>query len=252
MSKSTYCSAAFAIRTCTRVAMNGTTRFILACPVMRLSGRVTKVGGSVTKFKPGDHVAVGCMVDSCRSCPNCQAGQEQYCLSIPVYTYNGKDKIWAARLLAGTPQALSSMRPSCFAFPRGLILPRPRRCFAQGLRPILHCGTGRWNPTKKWGSSDLGGLGHMGVKFARAFGAQVVLFTTSPGKAADGLRLGAHEIVISKNQDEMKKHLGSFDFILDSVSADHDINAYLKLLKLDGTLALWAHRNARCLSPLLA
>ena len=130
------------------------------------------------------------------------------------------------------------MRLSCFAFPRRLDLAATAPLLCAGITtysPLRHWKVG---PGQKVGIVGLGGLGHMGVKFARAFGAHVVLFTTSPGKAADGLRLGAHEIVISKNEDEMKKHLGSFDFILDAVSADHDINAYLQLLKLDGTLAL--------------
>ena len=207
-------------------------------PGHEIVGRVTRVGGSVTKFKSGDHVAVGCMVDTCRSCPNCQAGQEQYCLSIPVYTYNSEDKYLGGPTFGGYSSSIVVDEDFVFRVPAGLDLAATAPLLCAGITtysPLRHWKVG---PNHKVGVVGLGGLGHMGVKFAQAFGAHVVLFTTSPGKAADGLRLGAHEIVISKNQDEMKKHLGSFDFILDSVSADHDINAYLQLLKLDGTLAL--------------
>ena len=162
-----------------------------------------------------------------------------------------RTSIWAARLLAGIPRALSSMRPSCFAFPRGLILPRPpaalRRDYDLFSIAALEGGTQRKSGDRRtWRPRA-----HGGEICASIWRAGRAVHDVAR-KAADGLRLGAHEIVISKNQDEMKKHLGSFDFILDSVSADHDINAYLKLLKLDGTLALVGARNARCPSPLLA
>lgn len=207
-------------------------------PGHEIVGRVTRVGESVTKFKPGDHAAVGCMVDSCRSCPNCQAGQEQYCLSTPVFTYNSEDKVLGGPTFGGYSSSIVVEEAFVLRVPAGLDL--------AATAPLLCAGITTYSPLRHWkvssgqkvGIVGLGGLGHMGVKFARAFGAHVVLFTTSPGKAADGLRLGAHEIVLSRNEDEMKKHVGSFDFILDAVSADHDINAYLQLLKLDGTLAL--------------
>ena len=207
-------------------------------PGHEIVGRVTRVGGSVTKFKSGDHVAVGVMVDTCRTCPNCQAGQEQYCLSIPVSTYNSEDKILGGTTFGGYSTSIVVDEDFVFRVPAGLDLAATAPLLCAGITtysPLRHWKVG---PNHKVGVVGLGGLGHMGVKFAHALGAHVVLFTTSPGKAADGLRLGAHEIVISKNQDEMNKHLGSFDFILDCVSADHDINAYLQLLKLDGTLTL--------------
>jgi uncharacterized zinc-type alcohol dehydrogenase-like protein len=207
-------------------------------PGHEIVGRVTRVGDSVTKFKLGDHVAVGCMVDSCRTCPNCQAGQEQYCLSVPVFTYNGEDKHLGGPTFGGYSSSIVVEEAFVLRVPAGLDL--------AATAPLLCAGITTYSPLRHWrvgsgqkvGIVGLGGLGHMGVKFARAFGAHVVLFTTSPGKAADGRRLGASEVVISRNEDEMRKHLGSFDFILDAVSADHDINAYLQLLKLDGTLAL--------------
>ena len=207
-------------------------------PGHEIVGRVTRVGGSVTKFKPGENVAVGVMLDSCRSCPNCQAGQEQYCLSIPVYTYNSEDKYLGGPTFGGYSSSIVVDEAFVFRVPEGLDLAATAPLLCAGITtysPLRHWKVG---PNQKVGIVGLGGLGHMGLKFARAFGAHVVLFTTSPGKAADGMRLGADEIVISKNQDEMNKHLGSFDFILDAVSADHNINAYLQLLKLDGTLAL--------------
>jgi uncharacterized zinc-type alcohol dehydrogenase-like protein len=207
-------------------------------PGHEIVGRVTRVGDSVTKFKLGDHVAVGCMVDSCRTCPNCQAGQEQYCLSVPVFTYNGEDKHLGGPTFGGYSSSIVVEEAFVLRVPAGLDLAATAPLLCAGITtysPLRHWKVG---PGQKVGIVGLGGLGHMGVKFARAFGAHVVLFTTSPEKAADGRRLGASEVVISRNEGEMKKHLGSFDFILDAVSADHDINAYLQLLKLDGTLAL--------------
>ena len=207
-------------------------------PGHEIVGRVTRVGGSVTKFKSGDDVAVGVMVDTCRTCPNCRAGQEQYCLSIPVYTYNSEDKYLGGATFGGYSSSIVVDEDFVFRVPAGLDPAATAPLLCAGITtysPLRHWKVG---PNHKVGVVGLGGLGHMGVKFAHALGAHVVLFTTSPGKAADGLRLGAHEIVVSKNQDETKKHLGSFDFLLDTVSADHDINTYLQLLKLDGTLAL--------------
>jgi alcohol dehydrogenase (NADP+) len=207
-------------------------------PGHEIVGRVTRVGGSVTKFKSGDDVAVGVMVDTCRTCPNCRAGQEQYCLSIPVYTYNSEDKYLGGTTFGGYSSSIVVDEDFVFRVPAGLDPAATAPLLCAGITtysPLRHWKVG---PNHKVGVVGLGGLGHMGVKFAHALGAHVVLFTTSPGKAADGLRLGAHEIVVSKNQDETKKHLGSFDFLLDTVSADHDINTYLQLLKLDGTLAL--------------
>ena len=178
------------------------------------------------------------MVDSCRTCPNCQAGQEQYCASVPTYTYNGKDKFLGGQTFGGYSSGIVVDEAFVLRVPESLDLAATAPLLCAGITtysPLRHWKVG---PGQKVGIVGLGGLGHMGVKFARAFGAHVVLFTTSPGKAADGLRLGANEIVISRNEHEMKKHANSFDFILDAVSAEHDINAYLKLLKLNGTVVL--------------
>jgi uncharacterized zinc-type alcohol dehydrogenase-like protein len=207
-------------------------------PGHEIVGRVTRVGQQVTKFKAGDLSAVGCMVDSCRTCSSCQAGLEQYCLSFPTFTYNGEDKFLGGPTLGGYSTSIVVDEAFVLRVPAGLDLAATAPLLCAGITtysPLRHWKVG---PNQKVGIVGLGGLGHMGVKFARAFGAHVVLFTTSPGKIADGLRLGAHEVVVSKDADAMKKHTSSFDFILDAVSAQHDINAYLSLLKLDGTLTL--------------
>ena len=207
-------------------------------PGHEIVGRVTHVGNHVKKFKVGDLAAVGCMVDSCRTCANCQAGLEQFCLSFPTFTYNGADKFLGGPTFGGYSTSIVVDEAFTLHVPAGLDLAATAPLLCAGITtysPLRHWKAG---PGKKVGIVGLGGLGHMGVKFARAFGAHVVLFTTSPGKVEDGKRLGAHEVVISKDADAMKKHGSSFDFILDCVSAQHDINAYLSLLKLDGTLAI--------------
>ena len=205
-------------------------------PGHEIVGRVTAVGDEVGKFKVGDLAAVGCMVDSCRTCANCQAGQEQYCLHMFTGTYNGEDKKLGGHTFGGYSTNI--------VVEEAFVLRVPEKLDLAAVAPLLCAGITTYSPLRHWkvgpgqkvGVVGLGGLGHMGVKFAHAFGAHVVLFTTSPGKVEDGKRLGADEVVISKNEDEMKKHVASFDFILDTVSAQHDINAYLGLLKLDGTL----------------
>ena len=207
-------------------------------PGHEIIGRVTRVGSGVTKFKVGDVAGVGCMVDSCRTCPNCRAGNEQYCLSFPVLTYNGADKALGGPTFGGYSTSI--------VVDEAFVLRIPAKLDLAAAGPLLCAGITTYSPLRHWkvgpgqkvGVVGLGGLGHMGVKFARALGAHVVLFTTSPGKVKDGTRLGAHEVVVSTKEDEMKKHRGSFDFVLDAVSAQHDINAYLSLLKLDGTLVL--------------
>src|SRR5256884_1129227 len=207
-------------------------------PGHEIVGRVTRVGSRVTRFKPGDLSAVGCMVDSCRTCPSCQAGYEQYCLSFPTFTYNSEDKHLGGHTYGGYSTSIVVDEAFVLRVPAGLDLAATAPLLCAGITtysPLRHWKVG---PGQKVGIVGLGGLGHMGVKFARAFGAHVVLFTTSPNKIADGLRLGAHEVVVSKDADAIKKHQGSFNFILDAVSAQHDINAYLSLLKLDGTLTL--------------
>jgi alcohol dehydrogenase (NADP+) len=207
-------------------------------PGHEIVGRVTKVGSAVTKFKVGDVAAVGCMVDSCRTCEPCKRGLEQYCDVFPTFTYNGADKHSGGITFGGYSDSI--------VVDEAYTLKVSEKLDLAAAAPLLCAGITTYSPLKHWkvgpgqkvGIVGLGGLGHMGVKFAKAFGAHVVLFTTSPGKVEDGKRLGADEVVISKNADAMAKYYRSFDFILDAVSADHDINAYLSLLKLDGTLTL--------------
>lgn len=205
-------------------------------PGHEIVGRVTKAGSGVKKFKEGDLAAVGCMVDSCRDCESCKAGEEQFCEAGATFTYNSADKKHSVTTYGGYAEAIVLDENYALRVPKSLAL--------AATAPLLCAGITTYSPLRRWkvgkgqkvGVVGLGGLGHMGVKLANAFGANVVLFTTSPGKTADAIRLGAKEVVISKNGDEMKKHLNSFDFILDTVSAPHDINAYLELLKRDGTL----------------
>lgn len=207
-------------------------------PGHEIVGRVTRVGQDVTKFKAGDLAAVGCMVDSCRTCPNCLGGLEQYCLSFPTFTYNGEDKLLGGHTFGGYATSIVVDEGFVLRVPEGLDLAATAPLLCAGITtysPLRHWMVG---PGQKVGVVGLGGLGHMGVKFARAFGAHVVLFTTSPHKVEDGLRLGAHEVVVSTDAEAMRSHAGSFDFILDAVSAQHDVNTYLGLLKLDGTLTL--------------
>ncbi len=207
-------------------------------PGHEIVGRVTRVGGQVTQFKPGDLSAVGCMVDSCRTCPSCQAGLEQYCHSSPTFTYSSEDKHLGGPTFGGYSTKIVVDQAFVLRVPPGMDLAATAPLLCAGITtysPLRHWKVG---PKQKVGIVGLGGLGHMGLKFARAFGAHVVLFTTSPGKVNDGLRLGAHEVVISKDAAAMQKQAGSFNFILDAVSAQHDINVYLNLLKLDGTLTL--------------
>jgi alcohol dehydrogenase (NADP+) len=207
-------------------------------PGHEIVGRVVKLGNGVKKLKEGDIAAVGCMVDSCRKCANCLAGEEQYCEVGLTLTYNGEDKILGGVTRGGYSDSIVVDEKYVLRVPNGLD--------PAGTAPLLCAGITTYSPLHHWkvgkgqkvGIVGLGGLGHMGVKFANALGAHVVLFTTSPSKTEDAKRLGASEVVISKNEAEMQKHTGSFDFILDCVSADHDLNAYLQLLKLDGTMTL--------------
>src|SRR6266446_413990 len=209
-------------------------------PGHEIVGRVVKAGREVKKFKEGDVAAVGCMVDSCRTCASCQAGDEQFCEHFPVLTYNGEDKQLGGITYGGYSESI--------VVDEGFVLKVSENLNLAAVAPLLCAGITTYSPLRHWkirkgqkvGIVGLGGLGHMGVKFANAFGAHVVLFTTSPNKTQDALRLGAHEVVISKNPDEMLKHASSFDFILDAVSGDHNINTYLDLLKPDGTLTLLA------------
>jgi uncharacterized zinc-type alcohol dehydrogenase-like protein len=207
-------------------------------PGHEIVGKVIKVGSGVKRFTLGDLAAVGCMVDSCRTCPNCRAGHEQYCLSLPTFTYNGQDRVLGGPTFGGYSTSIVVDEAFVLRVPATLDLAATAPLLCAGITtysPLRHWKVG---PNQKVGVVGLGGLGHMAVKFARALGAHVVLFTTSPGKVADALRLGAHEVVLSKDADAMQKHSASFDFILNAVSAQHDLNSYLALLKLDATLAL--------------
>ena len=207
-------------------------------PGHEIVGRVVQAGSAVKKFKEGDIAAVGCMVDSCRVCESCRAGLEQYCENGFTLTYNSEDKILGSVTYGGYSQSIVVDEAFVLRVPNGLD--------PGGAAPLLCAGITTYSPMRQWkvgkgqkvGIVGLGGLGHMGVKFAHALGAHVVLFTTSPNKTADARRLGADEVVISNNAEEMQKHAASFHFILDAVSGEHDINAYLSLLKRDGALTL--------------
>ena len=206
-------------------------------PGHEIVGRVTKVGAAVKKFKAGDLAAVGCMVDSDGTCPHCRDGLEQFCPNLTL-TYNFPDKHTGAVTYGGYSESVVVHQRFVLHVPQNLDL--------AGAAPLLCAGITTYSPMRHWnvtkgkkvGVVGLGGLGHMGVKFAHALGAHVVVFTTSPGKKDDALRLGADEVVISGNSNGMAAHASSFDFILDAVSADHDIAAYINLLKRDGNLTL--------------
>ena len=207
-------------------------------PGHEIVGRVTHVGPAVKRFKPGDVAAVGCMVDSCRTCAQCQEGLEQYCDAVPTYTYNLPDKHLGGVTYGGYSESI--------VVDEAFVLRVPEQLDPAAAAPLLCAGITTYSPLRHWkvgkgqkvGIVGLGGLGHMGLKFARAFGAHVVLFTSSASKTADALRLGAHEVVVSKNEAELQKHARSFDFILDTVSAEHNLSAYLDLVKRDGTMTL--------------
>ncbi|MDB4966700.1 MAG: Mannitol dehydrogenase [Myxococcales bacterium] len=206
-------------------------------PGHEIVGRVTKVGAAVTKHKPGDLAGVGCMVDSDGTCPECKAGLEQYCPNLTL-TFNSPDRHLGGVTYGGYSDSI--------VVDERFVLRIPSKLNPAGTAPLLCAGITTYSPMRHWGVTKgkkvgvvgLGGLGHMGVKLAHAFGAHTVVFTTSPKKKEDALRLGADEVVVSRNADEMQKHAGSFDFILDTVSAEHDINAYLNLLRRDGNITL--------------
>ena len=206
-------------------------------PGHEIVGRITTVGSAVSKFKPGDLAAVGCMVDSDGTCPECRAGFEQFCPNMTL-TFNSPDKHLGGVTYGGYSD--------CIVVDQRFVLRVPSNLKLAGAAPLLCAGITTYSPMRRWGVAKgkkvgvvgLGGLGHMAVKLAHAFGAHVVVFTTSPKKKEDAIRLGADEVVISRNADEMQKHAESFDFILDAVSADHDINAYINLLRRDGNLTI--------------
>ena len=206
-------------------------------PGHEIVGRVTKVGSAVKKFRSGDLAAVGCMVDSDGTCPECKAGLEQFCPNVTL-TYNLPDKHLGGVTYGGYSDSI--------VVDQRFVLRVPSNLNLAGAAPLLCAGITTYSPLrhhdigkgKKVGVVGLGGLGHMGVKIAHALEAHVVVFTTSPKKKEDALRLGADEVVISRDANEMQKHVESFDFILDAVSADHDINAYINLLRRDGNITL--------------
>jgi alcohol dehydrogenase (NADP+) len=207
-------------------------------PGHEIVGRVTAVGKDVKSFKPGDLAAVGCLVDSCRTCSQCKSGLEQFCNG-GVFTYNSPDKHFPGKMTYGGYSKNITVD-------QRFVLHVPKNLDLAATAPLLCAGITTYSPLRHWkvgkgskvGIVGLGGLGHMGVKFSHAFGAQTVLFTTSANKIEDGKRLGANDVVISKNQAEMDKHAGSFDFILNTVAASHNLDAFTALLKVDGTLCL--------------
>ena len=207
-------------------------------PGHEIVGRVISVGAAVSKHKAGDIVAVGCLVDADPTCPHCKANREQYSPA-KVLTYNSPDKY-------GTAPATYGGYAESIVVNEHFVLQVPKNLDLAGVAPLVCAGITAYSPIRRWGVKagqkvgivGLGGLGHMGVKFARALGAHVVLFTTSPSKKEDALRVGAHEVVVSRNPEEMQAHAGTFDFILDTVSAPHDLNVYLNLLHPEGNLTL--------------
>ena len=209
-----------------------------AVPGHEIIGRVTAVGFEVSKFREGDTVGVGCLVGSDHSCPNCEEGLEQYCPN-KVLTYGSPDE-------HGTAPVTYGGYSDSIVVDERFVLRIPETLDLSAAAPLLCAGITTFSPLRHWkvgegqkvGIVGLGGLGHMGLKFAHAFGAHTVLFTTSPEKTEDALRLGANEVVVSKDANEMNKHVGSFDFILDCVAAPHDINAYINLLTRDGNITM--------------
>jgi alcohol dehydrogenase (NADP+) len=204
-------------------------------PGHEIVGRVTAVGPNASKFKVGDLAGVGCMVESCRTCSACREGLENYCENGFTATYNGPDKISGGMTFGGYSRAI--------VVDEDFVLRIPETLDLKGVAPLLCAGITTYSPLRHWkvskgqkvGVVGLGGLGHMAVKIAAAMGAEVYLFTTSPSKAADAKRLGAADVILSKDQDAMAKHTETFDFIIDTVSADHDVNGYINALKRDGT-----------------
>jgi len=207
-------------------------------PGHEIIGRVIETGNEVSKFKEGDLVGVGCMVDSCQECESCKEGLEQYCENGMVGTYNGKDEHLGGHTFGGYSETVVVREK--------FVLKVPENIDAKGAAPLLCAGITTWSPLRHWkvkkgdkvGVIGLGGLGHMGVKFAAALGAKVVMITTSPGKSEDAKKLGADEVLISKDEEQMKKHAGSFDFLLNTVPVKHDLNPYIGLLKRDATMVL--------------
>ena len=207
-------------------------------PGHEIIGRVVSVGGDVTRFKSGDHVGVGCMVDSCRHCNACEQGLEQYCQEVPTYTYNSVDRHDHMPTYGGYSERVIVSDAFVLKVPDGLDL--------KGAAPLLCAGITTWSPLRYWkvgkGSKvavvGLGGLGHMALKLSKALGADVTLITRSPGKEQDARRLGAGKVVLSTDEGQMAAVKGHFELIIDTVPYVHDLNPYIPLLSLNGTLVL--------------
>lgn len=218
-------------------------------PGHEIIGRVVSVGADVTGFQPGDHVGVGCMVDSCQHCASCQHGLEQYCVEGSTYTYNGVDRRDRMPTYGGYSEKIVVSDKFVLKVPASLDL--------AGAAPLLCAGITTWSPLRHWqvgqGSKvaivGLGGLGHMGIKLAKALGAEVTLFTRSPGKEADARRLGADHIVLSTDGSQMAGVSGKFDLIIDTVPYVHDVNPYVPTLTVSGTLVLLGYLGD--LTPML-
>ncbi|MBD0364803.1 MAG: NAD(P)-dependent alcohol dehydrogenase [Flavisolibacter sp.] len=207
-------------------------------PGHEIVGRIVSVGSHVTKFKVGEHAAVGCLVDSCRICEYCKEGLEQYCEEGATQTYNSRDKYLGTATYGGYSESIVVNEAFVLRIPENLDLAATAPLLCAGITtysPLKHWNVG---PGKRVGVVGLGGLGHMGVKLAKAMGAEVIVFTTSPSKVEDAKRLGADDVVLSKDAEQMDRYAGKLHFVLDAVSAQHDINAYLNQLRVDGSLAL--------------
>jgi len=215
----------------------GNTKYTLV-PGHEIVGKVTQIGSKVNNFKEGDIVGVGCMVDSCQKCSACKDDLEQFCENGMVGTYNGNDKHTGKQTFGGYSTDIVVKEDFVLKIPKNLDL--------KEVAPLLCAGITTYSPLNHWkvkkgdkvGIIGLGGLGHMGIKFAHAMGAETYMITTSPDKANDAKKLGADAVLISKNESEMEKHKGSFDFLLNTVPVKHDINPYLQLLKRDSTMTM--------------
>lgn len=205
-------------------------------PGHEIIGRVTGVGEHVKKFKVGDFAGIGCLVDSCQECSNCKQGLEQYCENGATFTYNSPDRVDGTNTLGGYSNRIIATE--------NFVLLISDRLPLEGVAPLLCAGITTYSPLRHWkvgkghkvGILGLGGLGHMAVKFAASFGAEVTMLSTSPSKEADARRLGAHKFALTKDQEQIKDLTNYFDFIIDTVSAPHDYNMYLNMLKTDGTM----------------
>ena len=232
-----YCGVCHSDIHTARNEWGGTTKYPCV-PGHEIVGRVSKIGNAVKNFKEGDMAAVGCMVDSCGQCENCKADLEQFCDKGATFTYNGEDRHTGGHTFGGYAKSI--------VVDQRFVLRLPDNLDPAAAAPLLCAGITTYSPLRRWkvgkgtkvGVVGLGGLGHMALKLANAFGAEVTLFTTSPGKAADAKRLGAHDVVISKNAGDMEKQKRKFNFVIDTVSAQHTIQPYLDLLKRDGVLAM--------------